>query len=143
MNTLDKAKELLHKGKYTCVLIKDNIEYTSTDRGVKPLLDLMKSGIDFKECSAADKVVGKAAAYLYVLLGVKEIYAAIISEPAYEVLKMYGIDIYYESVVPAIRNRDNTGYCPMETSVLDIDNPDDAYEMIIYTRDRLAKNAGI
>ena len=69
-NDLKKAIDILNSGQYTCVLCKDNEIHISTERGVKPLLEWLESGIALKGFSAADKVVGKAAAFLYVLLGV-------------------------------------------------------------------------
>ena len=86
---LEKAKAHLVAGGYTCVLTDGAEIYTSTHRGVKPLVQFLESGKAFVGFSAADKVVGKAAAYLYVLLGVKEIYAQIISETAEKVLSAH------------------------------------------------------
>lgn len=126
-----KAKSLLFEGKYTCVLCKGEEVYTSSQRGVAPLLSWIKSGTDFKDFSAADKVVGKAAAFLYVLLGVKEVYAEIISEPARQTLENFNISHQFASKVKAIRNRTNTGFCPMESAVLDIDDPNEALKAII------------
>jgi len=74
--------------------------------------------------------VGKAAAFLYVLLGVKEIYAHIISIPALEVLGRYNIRTEYGEAVDSVRNRTNTGFCPMETAVMEIDEPNKALEAV-------------
>ena len=38
--------------------------------------------------------------------------------------------VEYGNLSEAIRNRDNTGYCPMETAVLDIDVPAEAVTAI-------------
>lgn len=123
---LVKAKELLEANDYTCVLQKDNTVYTSKERGVKPLLVWVNESKDFTGFCAADKVVGKAAAYLYVLLKVKAVYAKIISVPAAHVLEEHGIEVFFGEKVDAIHNRTNTGFCPMETAVWDIDNPEEA-----------------
>lgn len=131
-----KAKEILIQENYTCVALNNDEIYTSRDRGVKPLLDWYGT-VDLKGASAADKVVGKAAAFLYVLLDIKEIYADVISEPAYKILLDYNINVFFDKKVKAIQNRDKTGFCPMETAVWNIDNPYNAYEAIIETRDRL------
>ena len=129
-NTLNRAKEILTENNYTCVILKDNHQYKSRSRGVKPLLDWYNNKTDLKDGYAADKVVGKAAAYLYVLLEIKAVYAGVISKPAYDVFKKYNIDIYYDDMVEAIINRNKTGYCPMETAVLNADTPDIALEAI-------------
>lgn len=138
---INKAKDLLIQGNYTCVVVKENKEYVSRERGVKPLLDWIDNKVNFDNAVVADKVVGKAAAFLYVLLNVSEIYTAVISEPAYNILKKYNIKIYCDQIVKAIRNRDNTGFCPMESSVWDVEEPEEAYYTILKTRDKLKINA--
>ena len=60
-----KAKKMLHEGGYTCVLCKSDKVYTSNERGVKPLLNWLDSNINLNDFCAADKVIGKAAAFLY------------------------------------------------------------------------------
>ena len=134
---IDKAKELLCKNEYTCVVLKDDKEYSSRDRGVKPLLYWLNSDIDLKGAVVADKVVGKAAAFLYVLLQVEQVYAGVLSEPALKVLEGHNIKVTFGQKVSAIRNRDNTGFCPMESAVWDIDNPKEAHQVILNTLDRL------
>ena len=122
MTAMEKAKQELLQGEYTCAVCKGEKLYTSVERGVKPLLTWLDSGEDLSAASAADKVVGKAAAFLYVLLGVKEVYAPIISERALSVLKEQGIAVEADAVVPAIRNRRGDGFCPMETAVWDMED---------------------
>ena len=65
---LTRARALLAQGEYTVVLCRDDVTYTDTRRGVAPLLALLDSGTDVGGFSAADKVVGKAAAFLYLRL---------------------------------------------------------------------------
>ena len=113
-NDLTEAINILNGDKYTCVLCKGSAIYISTERGVKPLIDWIDDGTDLQGFSAADKVVGKAAAFLYVLLGVKEVYARIMSEGAIAVLKNNGIFVKYDLSVKNIINRAGTGNCPME-----------------------------
>lgn len=125
-----KAKALLQKCGYTCVLVKDDLVYESYERGVKPLLQWLESDTDFNGFSAADKVVGKAAAYLYVLMGVKELYANVISKPSIEVLKEFGIKVTYELCVDAICNRTNTGFCPMEQATMNSATPEEALNAV-------------
>lgn len=127
---LMEAKNRLMEGGYTCVVMKDEQIYTSMERGVKPLLAWLDDGVDFKGYSAADKVIGKGAAMLYVLLGVKEIYTQIISESARKTLAQHGIEVYYDQCVEGIRNRTNTGPCPMEGAVKKIDDPKGALQAI-------------
>lgn len=123
MHDLQFARTLLEKENYTCVICRGEDVLTDRRRGVKPLMELLESGKDLQGYSAADKVVGKAAAFLYCLLGVKALHAGILSEPALAVLENAGIPVEYGTLVPAIRNRAGDGFCPMETAVWDLDDP--------------------
>lgn len=130
MDNLEKAKKLLCEGGFTCVVCDDLNVHTSTMRGVAPLLKWLDEEMSLQGFSAADKVVGKGAAYLYILLEVKEIYADVISRPALETLKNHNIPTSYTILTEAVRNRDNTGLCPIETAVMNIGNPHDALAAI-------------
>lgn len=130
MNNLEKAKKLLEDSDYTCVICSDNETLTNTKRGVAPLLDWLDDGKKLCEYSAADKVVGNGAAFLYVLLDVKELYAGVISKSALDTLTKYNISVTYGILTEAIRNRDNTGFCPIESAVSGISSPDAALKAI-------------
>ena len=130
MTDLRRAADLLREEGYTCVLCRGDQFLTSRERGVKPLLSWLEQGAGFDGFSAADKVVGKAAAFLYVLLGVQKVYAPVMSRPARDVLETHGILAKYDTLSDAIRNRTNTGFCPMETAVWDISDPGKALAAI-------------
>lgn len=130
MNDLEQAKAKLQEGEYTCVVCKGTSLYTSTHRGVRPLMEWLGQGMNFAGYSAADKVVGKATAFLYVKLGVKEVYARVISKPALEVLHLNEILIEYDLLVDNIINRKGDGFCPFELAVLSTDVPATAYQLI-------------
>lgn len=127
---LEKAKQLLSEGGFTLAMVKGEETITSAERGIRPLIELLDSVDDLNGFSAADKVVGKAAAFMYVLLGVKYLYADVISRRALDVLKMHGIIAEYGTLTDAIRNRTNTGFCPMETAVINISEPHEALEAV-------------
>ncbi len=130
MTDLERAKALLKEGNYTCVMVVKTSVFTSEERGIKPLMEILNADVDTSSASAADKVVGKAAAFLYALMGISKLFAYTVSEPALEVLKSAGIEVEYDTLVPAIRNRTNTGYCPMESAVWEIDDARTAYEIL-------------
>lgn len=129
-NDLIKACALLDAGNYTCVLCKEDATYTATARGVAPLLYWVNENLDLRGFSAADRVVGRGAAFLYVLLGVKEVYAHVMSHPAAQVLRDHGIAVSSENYVEGIINRKGTGPCPFEAAVMDITDPQKALAAI-------------
>lgn len=128
---LECAKRKLSDEGHTLVLYNGTEYVTSTDRGIKPLVELYEKQRSYNTFSVADKVVGKAAAFMYVLLGIKEIYTVVISKEAFMVFKEYGICVEYDVVSDFIINRDKTDICPMEKLVLDVKSPLEAYEKII------------
>lgn len=129
---LNTAKTLLKTRNFTLVAISsDDKVFTSSDRGVKPLLHLLEDEKDFlKGASVADKVIGKAAALLMVLGGIKEVHTNVISEPAVEVFEKHHIPYFYEEKVKRIINRKGDGLCPMETLCMDVEEPSEAFEKI-------------
>ena len=126
----EKARALLETGGFTCAVCKEDIFYTATERGVKPLLNWLDAGTDLTGFSAADKVVGRATAFLYVLLGVREVYAHVMSRPAAQVLEAHGISVQAAKLVEGIINRRGTGPCPFETAVMDITTAPEALSAI-------------
>ncbi len=131
MTDLQKAKQLLGEGNYTCVLCRGEKILTSTLRGVRPLVEWYElNGENHAGWAAADRVVGRGAAFLYVLLGMKAVYAHVISRAALEVLQAQGIWVEYQTVTEHIVNRKGDGLCPFEAAVLEITDPFDAYRAI-------------
>ena len=130
MMDLEQARRILESGEYTCVLCRGSQVYTATARGVKPLVDWLDRGLDLKGFSAADKVVGRATAFLYVLLGVRAVHARVMSEPAMEVLNTNAISASCDRLVSGIINRRGDGPCPFEEAVLSIHDPQEALKAI-------------
>lgn len=127
---LQKAKEILLKNDYTCVLYNGIYEYHSQLKGVKPLIDFLDLKINFSGFCAADKVVGAGAAHLYVLLGIKYVWANVISTSAKQILTTNNIQLFFEKEVPYVINRTGDGICPIEACVKGISNPFDALTAI-------------
>lgn len=108
MTDIEHAKQLLTGEGYTCVICRGDNIHTSEKRGVAPLIELLDSNIDVRGYSAADKTVGKAAAMLFVLLGVGEIYAVVMSRSAKKILDGHGIKYSCGEEVEYIINRKKT-----------------------------------
>ena len=137
MTDLQQARQLLETGEYTCVLCKGESVHTSTLRGIAPMVEFLKSGLDLDGYSVADKVVGKAPALLFVLAGAKEVYAPVMTYSAKSILTAHGIDASCDQLADQIQNRTGTGPCPMEQTVEKIDSPQEAFEAVQQTLARL------
>ena len=134
---LNTAKALLTDLGCTCVLVRGEEVRTSFHRGVRPLLDFLDSGEDLSGFCAADKVVGRATAFLYCLLGIRAVHAQVLSLPARQVLEDGGIPCTWDLLVEGIRNRTDTGPCPMEQATRDCTTPEEALRAIRATLRRL------
>ncbi len=126
-NINEDLKKLLQNG-YTCVLLCEGKQYVSFKRGVKPLIEWYNQGISGGR--AADKVVGRAAALLYVLLKVEYVFTPVISKGAKEIFELFGINFDYLQETEYIINRKKDGICPMEQATIKIDDPYEGYKII-------------
>lgn len=131
MRDLEAAKRLLKTGEFTCVVCRKERVYTSRERGITPLVKYLSDAVQLTGYSAADKVVGKAAAMLFILAEIKAVYADTISQPALDVLWAAGVEVSYGILTERIINRAGTGICPMEQAVLDIYSPQEALTAIL------------
>lgn len=129
---LEQAKNTLKATNSTIAVVSNGEVFTSQERGVKPLLFLLKEKKGFlKGASVADKVIGKAAALLMALGEIKEVHTLIISEPAIKVFEKHNIPCFYDKKVTRIVNRTGDGLCPMETLCLDVEDPQEAFTKIL------------
>ncbi len=112
-------------------LYKDNKLITSEERGIKPMMNLLLNKVDLTGFSAADRSVGKAVAFLFAKAKIKDIHCEIISLPAIEVFNKYKIKYYADKVVKNIINRTKDDICPMEKSVLNVDNYEEAFPILL------------
>lgn len=117
---LKKAKEIFEQGGYTCVVAKNGSIRAFKETGVKPLLMLIDSGDNTAGCCAADKIVGRAAAFLYCCMGAQAVYAETVSRGAIGIFEKYGIEIHYKILTERIVNRHGTDSCPMDIAVSEI-----------------------
>ena len=130
-NNLEKAIKILEEEKdLTLVLVLNEDIYKSSEKGIKSLLKLLNSGKNYLNYSAADKIVGKAAAMLYKLLNINDIYGEVMSIRAINFLEQNNINFKYKIKTNEIINRKGTGICPMEQTVLNIEDPTEAKKLL-------------
>ena len=129
---LELAKQTLIDGDFSCVVVKDGkVLHTCHGTGISPILELYRNHPeDMLGASVADKIIGRAAAVVYVLCGIKEIYCHVISEPGVAYLAQHGISHSCHRTVERIDNRTKTDMCPMEKASFASDDPQEAYASI-------------
>lgn len=132
MDTQQLAITTLEAGDLACAIAHEGqVVFTSTHRGVRPLLDYYRNhGEAYPGAVLADKVVGRAAALLAHLGGIASVYGQVMSRPALEALEQRGIHASYGRLVEGIRNRDDTGPCPMEALSQGVEDPQELLEKI-------------
>lgn len=114
--TVEEIASILRSEQCSCVICNGDKVTLCYERGVKDLLCLVKGdGSLLKGAQVADKVVGKGAAALMVIGGVREVYAEVISRPALQLLETASVRVAFGSCVPNIVNRAGTGICPVES----------------------------
>ena len=131
MTDLEPAKTAL--AGHTLALARNGEVLTHDGRGISPMMEFLAAGRDLHGFSAADLVVGKAAAMLFVLAGVQSVYAETMSGAARDYLLAHGTEATYKTLTDGIRNRAGTGSCPMETAVREIDACEDGYRVLAGT----------
>ena len=143
MNDLERARHMLAKTpELSCIVCKGEVCYTSEKRGIAPMMDFLDAGYAMEGSSVADRIVGRAAAMLFVLAGIAFVYAEVMSEGALLFLQAHGVASSFGTLTPFIVNRRGDGPCPLETAVRDIDDPLQAREAIRKTMKRLKEKGG-
>lgn len=111
---MDALIELLHDGKHSLVVANGEVR-TFDGRGISDLYQLYHNAPKFlRGAVVADKVIGKGAAALMVMGGVRSVYADTISVPALSLLQDNRIAVGYALKVANIINRQGDGICPVE-----------------------------
>lgn len=128
MTDLDTAKEKL--GSHSVCFCKNGEYFTCDGRGISPLMKLVEDGRDVSGSAVADIIVGKAAATLFVKMGVAEVYGRVMSKSAAEFLEKNAVPLSYGTLTEKIINRGGDGICPMEQAVTGIDDVDEAYQAL-------------
>ena len=121
----------LDENNYSCIIKNNDVTQSFTQRGVFDLHDLVaKKDEILKGGYIADKIVGKGAASMMIIGGIKAVRTHVISLNALNLLKEHNVIVHYDTVVETINNRTNTGMCPVETRVKDCTTLEQCWEQI-------------
>jgi hypothetical protein len=132
ISDLDIArKDVKEKGFALSIVRNGNTIFQSKTPGISALVTAIdKDRFLFKGASAADQVLGRAAAMLLLYSEIVSIFASTASSDALAILKRFKIPVESERVVPAILNRNQTSTCPFESLVRDVENPEEAFNRL-------------
>ena len=102
--------------------------FRSDKRWLYPLFDLEtylnEHPLDISNAEIHDKIIGKAAALLILRLGINKAHAGVISKLACAVFDQIAFPYTYTTLVDRIS-------CKTEELLLDIDDPDIAYRILL------------
>ena len=128
MTDLATAKENL--GGHSICLCKDGQCLFDDKRGIAPMMEFIARGYALAGYSVADRIVGKAAALLFVKCGIKAVFGKTLSVSARKTLEAHGIACEWETLTEVIIDRSGRNICPMEKTVQNCDDPERAYLLL-------------
>ena len=126
---LELAKLKLIEETLSLVIVKrGKVIFETKKQGISGFLQAIeKLDKNLVAASAADKIVGVAAAMLCVYAGVASVFALTISEGGIRVLEDNNIACLFEKKVSNILNRNKTDVCPFEKLAMDSGTVEEAY----------------
>jgi formylmethanofuran dehydrogenase subunit E len=129
---LETAKKRLDEKSLTLSIVKNcKIIFETASHGVSGFLEAIETvGDQLEEASIADRIVGKAIAFLCVYAKVKAVYTVILSKEAKAVFEKNMMYHEWDSLVENILNINKTGICPFEKLAKEISNPNSAYRKL-------------
>jgi len=127
---LDFAKQRLDQKNRSLVIAKSGrVLFETEAHGISGVLEAIKKlENNMAGSSVADRIVGKAAALLFVYSGVVAVFAVTASDRGIEVLKGYNIFHEFKKRVPRILDLKKVDICPFEKLVAKISDPEEAHE---------------
>lgn len=123
--------EILDSGNHSLVIENGGAIRTFDGRGVADLHRLLTTQPSvLKGAMVADKVVGRGAAALIILGGVRGLFARVISRHALALLHDSDVTVTYTNCVDSIINRAGTGPCPVEALCADCRTAEECLPLI-------------
>lgn len=142
----EQGRHLLHlldEQQASLLLLRGNgIVHRSDRRGIGPLLDaISEHGVqELGGVRVVDRVIGKAAAFLVVVMRAEVAAAGVMSQAGADLLRAHQIGFHAREIVERIDGR-NGGPCPFESSVSAVDDPAEALDVLRALLDRFRSGA--
>ena len=122
------ARQTLSRQKAAFVVVKQGVVLTvENGQGVEPLYTFLKAQPEAVQGAVlADRIVGRAVAFLAVYFGLDGVFGEILSEGACQILESRAVRCEAQNRVPVILNRSGDGPCPIERGLRSISDPERA-----------------
>ena len=129
----------LSRGEISFAVVRGGtVVYECMGRGIGPALSALDRLPELLAgAEVYDTIVGKAAEALFILGGVRAVYAGTVSDCAVALLERAGVECRWSVRVEQIINRTGDGLCPFEQAVLNCTEPADCLPVIRETLARL------
>ncbi len=115
------------------------VVFSSEKHWLHPLFDLEsffpQSGRDPAQTCLVDRVTGRAAAFLVVRLGIRELHTRVLSRRAIPVLERYGVQYRCLEQVDRV-------LCATEDLLADIQDPEAAWSLLQECRAQASRRVG-
>ena len=132
MQDLERARLRLREKNISLVIVKNGkVIFETESHSIKDFLEAYELfGKELAGSSIADKIVGRAVAFLCVYFQVSAVFAVIISTEGVRVLTDNNIFYQFEKCVPNILNQKRNDICPFEKLALTSATPEEAYSKL-------------
>ena len=129
---LDLASKRLNQKNLSLVVVKNGrVLFETESHGLSDLVEAINHlQSSMKGSSVADRIVGRAAALLFVYSGVSAVFAVTMSDGGKAILDNNNVFHEFEKRVPRILNLKKTDACPFEKLVAKLSSPEEAYERL-------------
>jgi len=140
---LEFAKlKLIENGLSLVIVKKGTVIFETKKQGISGFLQAIETlKQDLVGASVADKIVGEAAALLFVYSRVSSVFALAVSSGGIRVLEDNNIVCLFEKKVSNILNRSKTDVCPFEKLAMDSRSPEEAYLKLKYFASQMMSNS--
>lgn len=123
--------QMLNEQHLSLLVYNDSTLTTHANRGVRDLLQLISEQPErLNGAIVADKIIGKSAAAIMIVGGVKQVHTNIICTPARELFEANGVLVFASEEVPMIMNRNRSGMCPMDTQINEVESVEECVAIL-------------
>lgn len=130
---MNRYLDVLEKSGNSLMIYKNGeLLFKSDLGGIRPHLKAIdEHGGTLEGTLMVDKILGRAAAFLVVYSKAAEAITNIVSTPGKQVLDANHLKFSYREEVLHIKMKNGVIYCPFESMVQGIDDPNEAYAAIV------------